>query len=161
MKLSLFGDSILNCNQIKSYSKVEECKRLANELRSRPQMVIKADNYHRLKDVVIPAYKGFDVETCDFKDMKKYITNTPVISQSLLMLIFRIMALRFPKDYQTMKKNSHIQTELNLIESESKNDIAWIGEVGFQNCVRLDNSLTSKNIKVIKRNNDEVRVMRK
>jgi len=161
MKLSLFGDSILNDTQIKSFSKVEECKRLANELRSKPQMSLKADGFHRLKDVVIPAYKGFDVETCDFMDMKKYITNTPIISQSLLMFMYRIMALRFPKDYQTIKKKSSIKTELNLIESEAINDVSWFGEVGFQNSVRLDNSLTSKNIKVLKKKNDTFQIVRK
>jgi hypothetical protein len=161
MKLSLFGDSILIDNQIQSFSKIEECKRLANELRSKPEMSIKADGFHRFHDVIIPAYKGFDIETCDFKDMKKYISNTPKISQSLLMLMLRIIAVRFPKDYQTMKKNSPIQTELNLIESESKNDLAWIGEVGFQNCVRLDKSLTNKNIKVLKKKNDTLQIVRK
>jgi len=160
MKLSLFGDSVLIDNQIQSFSKIEECKRLANELRSKPERIIPANNYYRIKEVVIPAYKGFDVETCDFKDMKKYIRNTPKISQSLLMLLLRIISLRFPKDYQTMKKNSPIQTELNLIESESKNDIAWIGEVGFQNCVRLDQSLTNKNIKVLKKKNDTLKIGR-
>ena len=154
MNISKFENVKLINGNIKSYSKIEECKRLANELRSRPQRILKADNFHRLNDVVIPAYKGFDVETCEFKDMKKYITNTPVISQSLLMFIYRIMALRFPKDYQTIKKKSPINTELNLIESDAKNDVAWFGEVGFQNCVRLDNSLTSKNIKVLKKKND-------
>jgi hypothetical protein len=159
MKLSKFGNSVLIDNQIQSYSKIEECKRLANELRSRPQMSLKADGFHRLKDVVIPAYKGFDIETCEFKDIKKYITNTPIISQSLLMFMYRIMALRFPKDYQTIKKKSPINRELNLIESDAKNDIAWFGEVGFQNCVRLDNSLTKKNIKVLKRKNDRLEIV--
>ena len=161
MKLSLFGDSILTDNQIQSFSKIEECKRLANELRSKPKMSLKADGFHRLKDVIIPAYKGFDVENCEFKDIKKYITNTPIISQSLLMFMYRIMALRFPKDYQTIKKKSSIKTELNLIESDAKNDISWFGEVGFQNCVRLDNSLTSKNIKVLKKKNDTLQIVRK
>ena len=73
MKLSLFGDSILTDNQLQSFSKIEECKRLANELRSKPKMVLKADGFHRLKDVIIPAYKGFDVENCEFKDIKKYL----------------------------------------------------------------------------------------
>jgi len=161
MKLSLFGDSILTDNQLQSFSKIEECKRLANELRSKPKMVLKADGFHRLKDVIIPAYKGFDVENCEFKDIKKYITNTPIISQSLLMFMYRIMAIRFAKDFQTIKKNSSIKTELNLIESEAKNDISWLGEVGFQNSVRLDKSLTSKNIKVLKKKNDTLQIVRK
>jgi hypothetical protein len=161
MKLSKFGNSVLIDNQIQSYSKIEECKRLANELRSKPERIIPANNYYRLKEVVIPAYKGFDIETCEFKDIKKYISNTPKISQSLLMLMLRIMALRFPKDYQTIKKKSSIKTELNLIESDAKNDISWFGEVGFQNCVRLDNSLTSKNIKVLKKKNDILEIVRK
>lgn len=161
MNISKFGNADLINGNIKSYSKIEECKRLANELRSRSKIFVKADNFHVLSDVVIPAYKGFDVETCDFKDMKKYISNTSKISQSKLMFVYRVMALRFPKDFQEMKKKSSIKTELNLIESEARNDIAWLGEVGFQNCVRLDNSLTSKNIKVLKKKNDTFQIVRK
>jgi hypothetical protein len=161
MKLSLFGDSILIDNQIQSYSKIEECKRLANELRSKPERILKANGYNILKDRVIPAYKGFDVEICDFKDMKKYISNTPNISQSLLMFMLRIIAMRFPTDFQTIKKNSSIKREMELIESMTINDPCFFGETGFQNCVRLDGTLSGKNIKILKKRNDNIKIVRK
>ena len=47
---------------------------------------------------------------------------------------------------------------MELIESEAKNDIAWLGEVGFQNSVRLDNSLSIPSVKVIKEKNDKLRI---
>jgi hypothetical protein len=144
--------------KIINFSKVEEAKRLANELRSTEKKIIQADGFRYLNDIIIPAVKGFDVETCSLLDITKYIKTHPKISQSLLMFLYRIMAVRFPTDFKIMKKTSPHKLEMELIESEAKNDIAWLGEVGFQNSVRLDNSLTIPSVKVIKEKNDKLRI---
>ena len=141
--------------KIINFSKVEEAKRLANELRSTKSWNdVTPCGLPRMN----PAVKGFDVETCSLLDITKYIKTHPKISQSLLMFLYRIMAVRFPTDFKIIKKTSPHKLEMELIESEAKNDIAWLGEVGFQNSVRLDNSLSIPSVKVIKEKNDKLRI---
>lgn len=157
MNISKFNPKELINNQLITKSKVEEAKRLADELRSKPATIIKADNFHHFEDIIKPAVKGFDVETCSLLDITKYIKTHPKISQSLLMFLYRIMAVRFSTDFKIMKKTSPHKLEIELIESQAKNDIAWLGEVGFQNSVRLDQSLSLKSVNVIKAKNDQLR----
>jgi len=40
-----------------------------------------------------------------------------------------------------------------LIQSASKNEVEWFGEVSYQNMVRLDGSLTNPNVRIIKNKN--------
>ena len=50
-----------------------------------------------------------------------------------------------------------VEQELELIESESSNQVEWFGEVGFQNMVRLDKSLNKNYVKAVKINNDRIK----
>lgn len=160
MNLDKFENTKLVNGKIINYSKVEEAKRLANELRSKKAYTIKSDSYHYIKDIHIPAKKGIDVETASFTEITMYI-KTHKLSQSSLMFLYRVLAVRFPTDFAIMKKSSPNSLELELIESNATNDIAWLGETGFQNCVRLDGLLSNKNLKVIKRKNDNIEIKRK
>ena len=47
-----------------------------------------------------------------------------------------------------------------MIQSHATNDIHWLGQVGFQNMVRLDKSLTLKTSNTIKNKNEEFEVRR-
>ena len=47
-----------------------------------------------------------------------------------------------------------------MIQSNSKNDIAWFGQVGFQNMVRLDDSLTNPKNKVVKSKNGKISIVK-
>lgn len=142
------------------YNKIEEAKRLANELRAIP-----AHLQSRCKScppIFIEAKKGFDIETCPLSDIIDYFRTHPKISRAKTAFLYRIVAVRFPMDYRIMKKIGRVSPlEIQLIESQATNDMAWLGEVGFQNCVRLDKSASISDLKVVKRKNDEIRVMRK
>lgn len=160
MNLTKFENTKLVNGKIINYSKVEEAKRLADEFRSKPAYTIKADGFHYIKNIKVSAKKGIDIETCSFTDITMYIKTHKKISQSALMFLYRVMAVRFPTDFSILKKTSPIKVELELIESNATNDISWLGETGFQNCVRLDGRLSNDNLKVIKRKNDEIEIKR-
>ena len=77
--------------------------------------------------------KGFDIETCEFMDMVNWLADTRIKkSQSLSAFVHRVMSVRFPNEYTNNKKNidNRYNLEMELIESKSKNDISWFGEVG-------------------------------
>jgi len=134
---------------------IEEAKRLANEFRAKPAHI---HTNQVGKKINYPATGGFDPETCTQRDLINIITMRGKISMSKLMSAYRYLAVRFPVEFAIRKKNApaHLKLELELIESEAKNDIAWFGQVGFQNMVRLDGSLTIKNTKIMKKPNDRV-----
>jgi len=160
MNLSNFGSQNLINGHVQYYSKTEEAKRLADELRSRPARWIK--RCHICPPVYIKAHKGFDIETCQLSDIIDYIRTHPKISQSKLTFLYRIVAVRFPMDYRIISKIERLSPlETDMIGSNATNDLAWFGETGFQNCVRLDKSLTIDGLKVVKRKNDQIRVVRK
>lgn len=138
-----------------------EAVRLSNELRSKPaHFLINSDGVR----IDIPAKRGFDVETCDFITMVNWLADTRIKkSQSLIMFVHRIMAVRFPTEYSQHKNqiDNRIKLEYEMIQSNAKNDITWLGEVGFSNMVRLDGSLSnSKNI-MKKQRNEEIKITRK
>lgn len=142
MKLSAFGSNTHNI----TYK--GEAQRLANELRARPA-VSYIDRFGIRHDV--PAKIGFNVETSDFIPMVNWIANKNIKkSASLLAFVHRILSVRFPNEYANHKSkiDKTFLEEFDLIKSESKNDIAWFGEVGFQNKVRLDNSLNNPRSKI-------------
>lgn len=154
MNLSLFDQS-----REKEQSTYGEAVRLSNEFRAKPARTIINVLGER---VDIPARNGFDVETCEVSKIDEWLAMPNKKSQSQITFLLRIMCLRFPDSYATAKRNlsSDLTTELELIESLAKNEIEWFGEVGYQNMVRLDGSLTIKNIEVINKN-DTITAKRK
>lgn len=137
-----------------------EAVRLSNELRSKPAQTFINNRGERIDT---PTKSGFDIETCDIQDIKNWINNTSIKkSQSLIMFVYRVLSVRFPIEFSNQKTIIDIKfrEELNLIESESNNDPSWLGKVGFQNCVRLDGSLTDNSVKLLKLKNDEIMIKR-
>ena len=134
---------------------VEEAKRLANELRSKP-----AYSYLNQieQKISVPSYKGFDIENCELKTILTYLDdNTIKKSKSMIMFLYRVLSLRFPNELSQhkLKVEQKLKLEIDNIESNSKNDIYWLGETGFQNMVSYtDTSIFSKNISIIKKKND-------
>jgi hypothetical protein len=126
-----------------------EAVRLANELRSRAARTI-LDQWGGRED--IPARKGFDVETCDLEVLRTWLNNLSIKkSASLIMFVHRIIAVRFPDKYANIQrfvnKSKGFTNEYQLIQSEARNEVEWFGEVGFQNMVRLDGSLSKSHVK--------------
>ena len=138
-----------------------ESVRLSNELRAKPAHT-ELDFFGNRID--IPAKRGFDVETADFTTMVNYLADTRIKkSESSIAFIHRILSVRFPNEYAQNKINieNRYKLEVEMIESKSKNDVTWLGEVGFQNMVRLDDTLTNPRNRVVKGNNDDYRIVRK
>ncbi len=146
MELSFYGDAV----------------RLSNELRAKPSSTYLHPTTGQRVD--IPARQGFDCETADFMTMVNWLADTRIKkSESLIAFIHRIMAVRFPTEYAQNKDKiqARYQLEYEMIQSNSKNDVSWFGEVGFSNKVRLDGSLTNPDSKVVRKRNDEIKIVRK
>lgn len=159
MNIPMFDQSkIYKNNNTISLTGEGEAVRLSNELRSQPAKTI-IDPFGIRVDV--PSHRGFDCETCDFNDLWHWLINSNIKkSESLIAFVHRILSIRFPNEYAQKKNeiNSNYKLECELIQSNSTNDIHWIGQVGFQNLVRLDQSLTLKNSNTIKDKNEEYTV---
>lgn len=139
MNLPAFNQSVKDDTSFEG-----EAVRLANELRAKPSYT-KIDYMGIRQD--IPAKRGFDVETATFQTMVDYLADTRIKkSDSSIAFIHRILSIRFPNEYTQNKSKieNRYKLEVELIESKSKNDVTWFGEVGFQNKVRLDGSLNRK-----------------
>jgi len=137
-----------------------EAIRLSNELRAKPFHSYISISGERID---IPAVQGFDCETCTFMDMVNWLADTRIKkSESLIAFVHRIMSIRFPTEYAQNrdKIQARYKLEYEMIQSNSKNDIEWFGEVGFSNKVRLDGSLTDNNNRVVKQRNDEIKIVR-
>jgi hypothetical protein len=138
-----------------------EAIRLSNELRAQPARSY--INIHGVR-VDLPAKQGFDCETADFMTMVNWLADTRIIkSESLIVFVHRILSVRFPTEYAQYRDNinARYKLEYEMIQSNAKNDIFWLGEVGFSNMVRYDNSLTNNKNKILKQRNGEIKVIRK
>ena len=86
MNLDSFDNIKLNdTGNIITKNPIEEAKRLANDLRSK-----KSYSYLSPYGVKIdvPAYKGFDIETCELKEILKYLDDKSIRkSKSIIKLI--------------------------------------------------------------------------
>ena len=156
MNISLFDQS--RKDELTTYG---EAVRLSNELRSK-KAVTRIDRI--LGRIDIPAKQGFDIETCNISDFKKWIHNKKEKkSQSILAFVYRIISVRFPDEFKTFKQqiDNSFKLELELIESQSKNEIEWFGLTGFQNNVRLDGSLTNHSLKMIEKNDGTIKFIKK
>jgi hypothetical protein len=137
-----------------------EAVRLSNELRAKPAST---SINHKGERIDIPAKQGFDIETAEFSVIVNWLADTRIKkSESLIAFVHRCLSVRFPDKYTQNKSkiDSRYKLEQEMIESNSKNDVSWIGEVGFSNMVRLDGSLTKLNNKVVKNRDDTVKVVR-
>jgi len=138
-----------------------EAVRLSNELRSKPAKTF-IDNMG--KRINISAKRGFDCETADFETMVNWLADTRIKkSESLIVFVHRVLSIRFSQKYAQLKDkiDGRYKIEQELIQSNSKNDIFWLGEVGFANLVRSDDSLTDSRNKVIISRSGEIRIKRK
>ena len=137
-----------------------EAVRLSNDLRSKPSRTYIGPNGKRID---VPAKQGFDIETANFKTIVNWLADTRIKkSESLIAFVHRFLAIRFSNDYSKHKSkiDNRYKLEHEMIKSNAKDDIFWLGEVGFSNMIRLDGSLTNKNNKVVKKNG-KVSVLKK
>lgn len=137
-----------------------EAIRLSNELRAK-QAYTEID--FTGKRIDRPAKTGFDIETCDIEDIKNWLNGNAKKSQSLLMFVHRILAVRFPVEYARLKSiiDPRFKTEMDMVESEATNDVLFFGEVGHHNMVRLDGSITNVNARISNLSNNRVKIVRK
>ena len=138
-----------NQNRKNETSFYGEAVRLSNELRAKPETSVMD---RRGNTIIYPAKWGFDIETCSINDINTWLNDRTIKkSQSLVMFVFRVIFRRFPAEWNLLKSRVHplLLLELEMIESESKNETEWIGRVGYQNNVRLDGSLTNDRIRTI------------
>lgn len=138
-----------------------EATRLANFLRAKPaSMFINSDGIR----VDVPARRGFDCETADFSTMVNYLGDPRIKkSDSLITYVHRIMAVRFPDEYAQNRDKIHkrFKIEYEMIQSNAKNDAAWLGQVGFTNMIRQDGSLSRPTSEVNVSKHDIVQIKRK
>lgn len=137
-----------------------EAVRLSNELRSKPASSFEIGGI----TYTIPAKTGFDCETAPYSDFTSWFNDITIKkSQSLFWFVIRIMAWRFPDKHTEIRSNlaERRRLEFDLILSQMKNEIEWVGTVGYQNMVRLDGSLTNPRTRIIKKSNDVYIVERK
>lgn len=135
-----------------------ESVRLSNELRLIPSgNVAKISTLTSELEMVFSEGRpwGFDVETAEYGKLLSYFTDNRIKkrSQSLISFVNRVLAIRFPTEYAQDKiKIEKIigHSEYLLIQSVAKNETEWLGEVSYQNMVRLDGSLTNPNVKISK-----------
>jgi len=138
-----------------------EAVRLSNDLRSKPSRTFIGEDGIR---VDIQSKKGFDIETAEFSVMVNWLADTRIKkSESLIVFVHRCLAVRFPNEYSQhrSKIDNRYKLEQEMIESNAKNDVAWLGEVGFSNMVRLDGSITNSKTKIIKSKDETIKVIRK
>tara|TARA_R110002126_G_scaffold245341_1_gene388522 strand:- start:25 stop:489 length:465 start_codon:yes stop_codon:yes gene_type:complete len=110
-----------------------------------------------------PAKRGIHIETDSFLDIINWLADTRIKkSESSRAFVHRCLSVRFPDKYAQNKSkiDNRYKLEQEMIESNSKNDVAWFGEVGFSNMVRLDGSLTKLNNKVVINKDGTVKVVR-
>lgn len=133
-----------------------EAVRLSNELRSKPaRTIINLDG----ERTDYPAIQGFNCETADYSVFTNWLNDSnKKKSKSLFWFVIRLMAWRFPDKHTEIKTNlsesNHLEFELIL--SQMKKEKEWLGLTGYQNQVELNpnSPLNSKNVRVIKGNND-------
>jgi len=141
--------SILDQGRKEEQSKYGEAVRLSNELRAKPARTVFGPEGERFD---FPAVPGFDIETANFITIKTWLNDplpAKVIqrgSPSLTAFLHRALSIRFPTEYAAMSAeiDARFAREYVLIQSESRNEMEWLGEVGLNGQVRLDGSLKDR-----------------
>lgn len=111
--------------------------------------------------VDIPAKRGIDIKTCTFMDAVNWLADTRIKkSETSRMFVLRHLAVRFPAEFSDYKVqiDQRYRLECEMIESKATNDARFFGEVSYQNMVRLDDSLTNPNVRIVKLNDDKYRI---
>jgi len=138
-----------------------EAVRLSNELRPvKPYTYI--DTFGKRIDVT--ARWGFHCEIAPYKDFTRWLNDKTIKkSESLFWFVIRIMVWRFPEKHTEIKNSLNIshRKEFELILSQMKKEVDWVGTVGFQNMVRLDKSLNNDRSKIIKKRDGTIEIRRK
>lgn len=139
-----------------------EAVRLSNELRE-VDAHMEPDSMGNMT-IQIPFKSGFDIESCSIVEIENWLNDKTIEkSQSLLMFVQRVFAVRFPLEYS--QRSSIIDPEFKIehekIQSNAKNEVEWFGEVGYQNMVRLDGSLTNTRSRVVEDENGKIKIVRK
>lgn len=107
---------------------------------------------------------GFDVETADYSKFKFWLNDVTINkSQSLFWFAVRIMAWRFPEKHTEIEANlaDNHKLEFDLILSQMKKEVQWVGTVSYSNMVRLDRSLTDNKNRIVNLKNDGFKIVRK
>ena len=94
--------------------------------------------------ITVPGRKGINPETATFSQMREYLDDITIKqSESKKELVRRIMAIRFPTEFNNESKlvSLHLKNEYELIHSQGVKDVKFLGEVGFTGKVRLDKSV--------------------
>jgi hypothetical protein len=147
---------IFDQSRVKEKSSYGESVRLSNELRYKPTHT-RLDPDGNL--ITVSEKWGFNCETANYSDFKTWFNDETIKkSESLFWFVIRIMAWRFPEKHTEIKESlsPKRRLEFELILSELKKEQEWLGLTGYQNQVELnpDSPLNSKNIRVVKGNND-------
>jgi len=111
-----------------------------------------------------PAKRGIDLVTCTFMDAVNWLADTRIKkSESSIGFVHRFLSDKFPNEYAQNrdKIDSRYKLEYEMIQSNSKNDIAWLGEVGFSELVRSDGSLSNSKNRIVKQRSGEIKIVRK
>ena len=144
-------------DELSSYG---EAVRLSNELRSKVARTI-IDEFGNRVDY--PAVRGFNPDTADYTEFASWLNDiTKKKSQSLFWFVIRVMCVRFPEKHTEIRLNlsERRRLEFDLILSNMKNEVEWIGTVGYQNMVMLDGTLNNTKTRTTKLNDDEYKTVR-
>ena len=141
-----------------------ESIRLSNELRAKPSMPIK-NEFGQIIGISNPKW-GFDCETAPYSDFTTWLNDGTIKkSKSLFWFVIRIMAWRFPEKHTEIRSNlsENRKLEFDLILSQMKKDIFWVGQCGLQNMVELnpESVLNKKDVRIVKKPNDKFKWVRK
>lgn len=129
--------------------------RLSNELRPKPERTI-IINRITGTTITYPAESGFNFETAPYSDYRNWLTNGRKKSNSILMFILRAICWRFPAEYSQIKANlpsGKWDSELQMIESNMRKEVEWLGEVDWTNMIRYDGSLNNPKVKTVEMGN--------
>lgn len=117
-------------------SKAGECVRLSNELRNKKSFTDDLGEF-------FPAVDGFDIETCDEIKLKEWFNSNKKKSPSLVSFVNRVYAWRFGDKHnqQSLALLQISNLERQLIHSNLKKELEFLGECGYHGKVRFDRSL--------------------
>ena len=101
----------------------------------------------------IPAKPGLNLKNCSVRDIKLWINdNTIKKSPAGIRYVYRHLSVRYPMEFTTQKNliDRKFRKELEIIESESRNEAEWFGDAGWD--LSVDGKSLVKGISVSKKN---------
>ena len=109
-----------------------------------------------------PARRGFNIENAPIKAFYDWLNDSSIKkSKASFWFVIRCMAMRFPENHSDMMKKlaPHNRLEFEFILSELRNEIEFLGEVGFSGMAEI--SKPNKRNVLIKNKNEEIKIKRK